>query len=700
MIWCTENPSPPPSLGSFGETGLPSTKGRERIAGREYRVPAAANSKSFRFRILSLVRQIVLFGDVLLLASLFPLQAAELTSSKPNIILCMADDMGWGDPGFNGNKVIKTPNLDEMAKSGLRFERFYSGAPVCSPTRGSCLTGRHPYRYGIWTANAGHLRKEEITLAEALKSQGYNTGHFGKWHLGTLTPAQSGKGASRNPERNYTTPGMSGFDEWLSTEYAVPTWDPGKDSKVNPYYHNGKIETENLEGCDSRALMDRAIPFIRKSVAGKTPFLAVIWFHAPHEPVVAGPEFRQMYEGRDPGEQHFYGAITALDAQVGRLRRELRDLGVAQNTMLWFTSDNGPEGDAGDQGRTRGSAGPFRGRKRSLWEGGIHVPGLLEWPARIKPGTVTAIPCSTLDYFPTTLDLLGFKMQGQPEPMDGVSLVPLFEGKMKERPVPIPFETLGGTDSKASRGSPRMALVDNRYKLLTDMAGAADKDLLFDLLADRGETKNIAEQNAGIVSSMKAKLVAFRDSCKRSLAGKDYSAPFTPDKDDVNPNTSLGAAGAGGKKAGTAKKSGLNGTAGQNKLALQNDDSGIVSLTAAAATRHGNLVYRADQDKIGLWSSEKDWLSWEFEIHQPGRFEIEVNCGQTEDGSVYEILVGDQNVRSVVSASGSYQKPKAQVAGSLNLSKAGRYTLSLKPVSRKGAVVMTLWAVNLVPVKK
>ncbi len=658
----------------------------------------------------------ILIYTALLLAPLAALHAAE-PSPRPNIILAMADDMGWGDPGFNGNRVIKTPHLDEMAKAGLRFERFYSGAPVCSPTRGSCLTGRHPYRYGIWSANQGHLRKEEMSLAEALKTQGYTTGHFGKWHLGTLDPAHSGKGAGRDAARNYMTPGMKGADEWFATEYGVRLWDPITDAAANPYYQNGKLATGNLEGDDSRVLMDRAIPFIRKAATEKTPFLAVIWFHAPHEPVVAGPEFRKMYAGRDEGEQHFYGVITALDLQMGRLRKELRDLGIADNTMLWFTSDNGPEGDTGDKGTQRGSAGPFRGRKRSLWEGGIHVPGLLEWPARIKPGSVTAVPCSTLDYFPTTLEVLGFKMAGQPEPRDGASLVLLFDGKMKERPVPIPFETLGGTGSKSSRGSPRMALVDNRYKLLTDMEGAADEDLLFDLLADRGETKNLAAGNADIVQSMKAKLLAFRESCLRSAAGKDYSTPFTPDQADVNPNTP-GATGkkrkadAGGddnsakstavkrvKKNGTKEVAASNAKAGPGKVALQNDDSGIVSLTAAAATTHGDLTYRADQDKIGRWASEKDWLSWELEVHQPGRFEVEVSCGQTEDGSVYEIWVGDQKLRSVVSASGSHQKPKAQIAGSLSLPKPGRYTVSVKPISKKGAVVMTLWKVDLIPVK-
>jgi hypothetical protein len=303
-------------------------------------------------------------------------------------------------------------------------------------------------------------------------------------------------------------------------------------------------------------------------------------------------------------------------------------------------------------------------------------------------------------------------MQGQPEPIDGVSLVPLFDGKMRERPLPIPFETLGGTGTKTSRGSPRMALVDNRFKLLTDMQGPGDQDLLFDLLADRGETKNIAAEHPDILKSMKGILVEFRESCKRSLAGKDYSTPFTPDKDDVHPND-RGSSRASKGRAATAdaatsdeapakrpRKAGAATKPAPAKSVLQNDDSGIVSLTAAAATTHGDLTYRADQDKIGRWTSEKDWLSWELEIHQPGRFEVEVTCGQTEDGSVYEITVGEQKLRSVVSASGDFKQGKAQVAGELSLTKSGSYTLSLKPVSKKGPVVMTLWSVNLVPRSK
>jgi len=435
---------------------------------------------------------------------------------KPNVILCMADDMGWGDPGFNGNSIIKTPSLDAMAKAGMRFRRFYSGAPVCSPTRGSCLTGRHPYRYGIFSANVGHIRKEEITLAEALKTQGYVTGHFGKWHLGTLTTTKkdSNRGGPGGA-KHYSPPWENGFDVCFSTEAKVPTWNPMKEPVTNAPYgtcywrEDGTKAIKNLDGDDSRVIMERVIPFIRNAADEGKPFLAVIWFHTPHLPVIAGPEYRKMYSQYSEDEQHYYGCITALDEQMGRLRKELRAAGIAGNTMLWFCSDNGPESKDGKRGRTRGSAGPLRGRKRSLFEGGVRVPGLLEWPGRIKGGQVTDIPCCTSDYYPTVLDVVGLKMKGQPRPIDGVSLLPLIEGKMTKRPVPIGFES-----------GRQVSLTDNRYKLISQNKGKTY--MLFDLIENPGETKDLSAEKPEILRTMKATLGRWRKSCKDSLAGKDY----------------------------------------------------------------------------------------------------------------------------------------------------------------------------------
>ena len=455
--------------------------------------------------------------------------AARAQTRKPNVILCMADDQGWGDVGYNGHPYLKTPNLDAMAAAGLRFDRFYAGAPVCSPTRGSALTGRHPYRYGIPTANAGHMRAEEMTLAEALKTQGYTTGHFGKWHLGTLTrDVEDGRrGGRERTLEHYAPPWEHGFDESFSAEVQMPTWNPMEDQAFPSRYWTGEGEyaTENLAGDDSRVIMDRAIPFIREAVERDQPFFAVIWFHTPHEPVAAGPRYREQYAAFSEGEQHFYGCITALDEQVGRLRAELQRLGVADNTMLWYCSDNGPEGINHTTGRRRGSAGGLRGRKRSLFEGGVRVPGILEWPDRVRPGQSAAVPCSTLDYFPTVLATLGLELEGAPEPVDGVNLLPLIEGRVKERPRPIGFQTPGADAQAVERrlGSPNHALIDNRYKLLSFVDEARDaEDLLYDITIDPGERYNLAAEQPEILARMKRTLGEWKESCARSERGDDY----------------------------------------------------------------------------------------------------------------------------------------------------------------------------------
>ncbi len=451
------------------------------------------------------------------------------TKPRPNIILCMADDQGWGDVGYNGHPYLKTPNLDAMAASGLRFDRFYSGAPVCSPTRGSALTGRHPFRYGIYTANAGHMRQGEMTLAEALKTQGYATGHFGKWHLGTLTKdIQDGRRGGRKNEE-YSPPWENGFDQSFSTEVQMPTWNPMANQAFPAKYWTGPNEyaTENLAGDDSRVIMDRAIPFIQSAVEREQPFFAVIWFHAPHEPVVGGPRYRAMYSDFSEEEQHYYGCITALDEQVGRLRRELREIGAAGNTMLWYCADNGPEGRTPTERRRRGSTRGLRGRKRSLFEGGVRVPGILEWPARLPAARRTASPASTLDYFPTIVDALGLELDKRPKPTDGVSLLPLIEGRQDwKRPRPIGFQTPGDTEraTAARLGSPNHALTDNRYKLLSYMdPEREDEDLLFDIGIDPGERFNLIAEKPELAARMKRTLAAWKASCERSDRGADYS---------------------------------------------------------------------------------------------------------------------------------------------------------------------------------
>lgn len=468
----------------------------------------------------------------LLVIALFATSACA--AERPNIVLMMADDLGWGDVGFNGNQVIQTPSLNQMAESGLKFTRFYSAAPVCSPTRGSCLTGRHPYRYGIYSANVGHMKPEELTLAELLKKLGYRTGHFGKWHLGTLTKTvnDANRGGPRGAA-HYSPPQVNGFDVCFSTESKVPTWDPllqpqGNKSRTwwdavtegqataaygTRYWNErGEEVQENTRGDDSRVIMDRAIPFINAAVEKKDPFFVVIWFHAPHLPVVAGPKYAARYAECGKYEQNFYGCVTALDEQVGRLRAELRKLGVADNTLVTFASDNGPEGKAG---KAPGTAGPFRGRKRDLYEGGVRVPAVIEWPGRIKPGE-TAFPAVTSDYLKTILEIVGVEYPN-PRPLDGMSLLPVFSGELKARPRPIGFQS-----------ARQVALSDNQYKVIATSVDPKADTLapgafeLYDLLADPGETKNLAAEHPDIIRRMVDIVNPWRASCRASDAGRDY----------------------------------------------------------------------------------------------------------------------------------------------------------------------------------
>jgi len=436
-----------------------------------------------------------------------PIRAAGAARSVPNIILCMADDLGWGDTGYNGHPVLRTPTLDEMARTGIRFNRFYSAAPVCSPTRGSCLTGRHPYRYGIFSANVGHMRPEELTLAEVLKQKGYATGHFGKWHLGTLTKTvkDSNRGGPDGAD-HYSPPWENGFDVCFSTEAKVPTWDPMIDPETGKAYgtrywrEDGSIVDDNLEGDDSRIIMDRVIPFVRRGAEAKRPFLAVIWFHASHMPVVAGGKYLAMYEGQSEEYAHYYGCITAMDEQVGRLRQELRALGVAENTMLWFCSDNGPEGQSDD---SPGATAGLRGRKRDLFEGGIRVPGLLEWPAQASRPFTSDAPCCTSDFFPTICSAVGIDGTGGPKPVDGIDLMPLIKGRMTKRPRPIAFES-----------GQQAALVDNRYKIISTDEGKTY--MLFDIDADPGEKEDLADKKPEMVLAMRKQLETWQASCKDS----------------------------------------------------------------------------------------------------------------------------------------------------------------------------------------
>jgi len=471
-----------------------------------------------------------LAGLSVCLSSIRSVSAAKAPNSgAPNIVLCMADDQGWGDMAYNGHPVLKTPNFDAMADSTMRFDRFYAAAPVCSPTRGSVMTGRHPNRFGCF--KWGHtLRPQEITIADALKSAGYVTGHFGKWHLGSVR-----KGSPVNP-------GTSGFDEWLSAPNFFDN-DPVLSRE------GAAIQTR---GESSMVTVEAAIDFIRKHANTPQPLLAVVWFGSPHGPHQAIEKYRALYSGQPEELQHFYGEITGMDHAFGKLRNELRTLGIHQNTIFWYCSDNGGLRGIGATGG--------RGHKAEIYEGGLRVPALLEWPARIPNPLATNVPCNTSDIYPTLLEIAGVQMENQP-PLDGISLVPLINGTMNVRPKPMGFwdYPMGGVGTPSKKWMSELlqaqktgnevgdttrlrldagkittqypedsfpghaAWLDWPWKLhrIHDKNGQI-KFELYNLAEDPQEKINLFDQQTGRAESMESELEDWQKSVIHSLNGLDY----------------------------------------------------------------------------------------------------------------------------------------------------------------------------------
>jgi len=410
------------------------------------------------------------------------------SAQRPNIILIMTDDQGWGQTGYYNHPVLKTPNLDAMAQNGLRFDRFYAAAPVCSPTRASVLTGRSNDRTGVPTHGYA-LRLQEKTLSAALKAEGYATGHFGKWHLNGLR----GPGVPVFGDDSHN-PGVFGFDEWLTVTNFFD---------MNPIMSgNGKFK--EYTGDTSEIIVENALGFIQRAAEKQQPFFTVIWDGSPHDPWVASEKDRQAFAELDIPSQHHYGELVAFDRSVGVLRARLRELGVAENTLIWYCSDNGglpkprPDTVAG-----------LRGYKGSVWEGGLRVPGIIEWPAVIQP-RITAYPASTMDIFPTIVDLLELPDTCMLETVDGASLKPLLKSEIAERVNPIPFRFQG-----------KGAWIDNNMKLVaTDIEN--EKFELYDLVADPTESKNLAEIEPEIFHRMKKQFVEWNASVQASVRGEDY----------------------------------------------------------------------------------------------------------------------------------------------------------------------------------
>lgn len=456
---------------------------------------------------------------------------AAAPAGPPNIVLVMADDQGWGDMAYNGHPALKTPHFDALARSGIRFDRFHAAAPVCSPTRGSVMTGRTPNRFGCYSWGFP-IRPQEITIAEALKAAGYRTGHFGKWHLGSVQQASP------------VSPGASGFDTWVS----APNF-----FDLDPILSVGGKATP-FQGDSSDVTAEQAIRFIKESAGKPEPFLAVVWFGSPHDPHRALESDRTPYAGLPPAQQNFLGEITAMDRAFGRIRDTLAELGLRDDTLLWYCSDNGALPKVG-------SSGGRRGAKGSIYEGGLLVPALIEWPGRWKDARVIETDCVTSDIYPTVLELAGATVDRQP-PVDGQSLVALLDGKAESRTRPIGFwsypiagirtpskewmeelyadQSAGREPADPARVVPdaaeievklpldrfqgHSAWLDGPWKLHRIDAPKGDEVRweLYNLADDPREQHDLAESQPDRAGAMRRALEGWLESVARSQNGEDY----------------------------------------------------------------------------------------------------------------------------------------------------------------------------------
>ncbi|MDB4353199.1 sulfatase-like hydrolase/transferase [bacterium] len=453
--------------------------------------------------------------------------ARGLGDERPHVVIVMADDHGYGDTGYTGHPFVQTPNLDAMAEGGVVFNRFYASAPVCSPTRASVMTGRHPFRTNV--PNHGHyMRPHETTIAEVLKDAGYVTGHFGKWHIGSVQPDSP------------TSPGGAGFDEWLS----------GLNFFDNDPYLSRNGNYEQMKGAGTVISMDATIDFLTRHHAGEQPMFAVTWFPAPHDPQEELPDLpkaSKLYSDENTKKPGYFREITLLDQQIGRLQQTLTDLGIRDNTLFLYCSDNG--------GLVQASSGG-RAKKGSIYEGGLRVPAILQWPAKYQARQVDT-PAFSSDIYPTILAVGQAKVEHQ-TPLDGINLddvisgerttrpgmgfwhgfrdgqgtwsdriiKALMEAKLAGQPNPHPERILKNVnvfpelDSLDSRGHAawnawpwKLHRIENRGQV---------KYELYHLVNDPMETKDLSNQEPEHVRELTTALEAWQHSVLRSWSGADY----------------------------------------------------------------------------------------------------------------------------------------------------------------------------------
>ena len=407
---------------------------------------------------------------------------------RPNIIFIYADDMGYGDLGCYGAKAIKTPNIDHMAAEGLRLTSFYSVSPICTPSRAALMTGRYAARMGIdqmqlrnvlFPTDKTGLPQSETTVARALKDRGYATACIGKWHLGRVSPHR---------------PIDHGFDYYFGIPYS-------NDMSPTPIMRNGDvIEEPAKQETLTRRYTEEAISFIERT-KGRSFFLYLA-HTMPHIPLHASDQFRGKSAGGLYGD-----VIEELDWSVGEVLKELKRAGLDRDTIVFFSSDNGPW--------YQGSAGPLRGRKGWTFDGGVREPGIVRWPGNIRPGGVSDEPVATVDFFATAMALAGAKdpASASKQPLDGKSILPFLLGQETKGPENLYLFFDGPYLQTARAGRWKIHVARWNIPRYTAASGQQKnlllaKPELYDMNVDLGESYDVAAEQANVIKGLKSRIIS------------------------------------------------------------------------------------------------------------------------------------------------------------------------------------------------
>ncbi len=589
------------------------------------------------YLVTSLVLTLVIFSC----AATASADALSLEGQRPNLILIMTDDQGYWDTGATGNNAIDTPNMDRLAEEGMQLERYYA-APVCAPTRAGLMTGRHYLRTGLYNTRFGGdtLGKDEITVAQLLQGGGYRTGLFGKWHLGKYPGYQ---------------PQDRGFNEFFGhyhghiERYEFP----------DQVHRNGR--PVKARGYVSDLFTDAAIDFIDQSLQKSQPFFCSLMFNAPHSPWLLDTSHygqpdgdKQLSKYLDMGlpirEARIYALIERVDDNVGRLLDHLDREGLAHNTMVVFTSDNG--------GVSKYWKGGMNGYKSSTYEGGVRAPCFVRWPAQIQPGSRTDSLTSHIDWLPTFCELSGIPSP-KDRKIDGKSLVKLLTQNPKAKHHSFVYHTWDRYSPNPDR---RWGISDGTWKLLCvvgNQATASEANWrLFNLTEDPGEAKNLKAKHPEIVERLRQEFSEWFDDVTNGITYQPVRIPISPRVDSVS------------------------------------------ELSPSWAKWKGDHIQYTfdgyDWDTIDHWKKPDESATWRLNVAQSGDYEIKLTygCRPIDAGGTLRLAVGEHSITHKIQPTATAEQFEDFIVGQLHLN-SGESEFIASVISTTGDELMRLNSISL-----